>query len=989
MGFYLKWLAAVVLVSALILGLLAVGLAADMRVLSGTATEQSAGQAAQALAVALAGRGEDGLAAAAESLSRTHPADLHDGPIEALAQRALRWAALALVLVAVLSLLVAHAIARSFRRLSDAAEQVHRNGPGPMLPERGHGPLAQASAAFNLIIRELADADAELREALKECRALAAQVRAGDVQRRHLIDTCPDAIVGIDEHGLIRDFNPAASRLFDVRRDAAAGQPLDRCLEGFITEDAGPPSCLLFQGTDEAPALGCRRQLVLSCRQGARLQLEVLVTEMPGGATGSLIAFLRDIGEREHYRRMLEDAERRAEQAGAAKSRFLASMSHEIRTPLNAILNMNDLLLETDLGQEQRGYATTANEAARSLLSIVNGVLDFSKLEAGRLEPTPEVCDPEEVLRSVVDLLAARAYAKGIQLTTFTAPVVPAKLKMDPGLVRQILLNLIGNAIKFTDSGGVRVRLDVLSDAAGADPADADSLWLSLQVIDTGIGIPEAEQPNLFDEFVQADSSGDRRSSGSGLGLAISRRLARLLGGDIRLLSQQGEGSRFELSLPVVMEPDAVPRGDAAQALHRLSVTLVVEDALVAADLRAQLEAFGVEVALEPTLARAGLPEACCGELRLRRVAAGAGGQVGEKRLLRLYQLGSHCAQPAGQPVPMLRLPAVSSQLVSALNAAIEGRAVIDEAVPKDDLMDRLRQVSATAKTILLVDDSHANQLVATTLLANAGLRIDVAENGLQAVAAVNRGDYGLVLMDLAMPEMDGLEATGCIRDMPGKRGRVPIVAMTANVFAEDRQRCFDAGMDDFLIKPIERGSLYKAVLHWLGGLASHRGLPAAAAGRPEAPRAARGGAQVAPGLAAAAASAADPATDGAVDDADSDGAPPVLDLPAIEELEAGLSAQLMPTVIATYIDEVQQRVAEVERLSADGDASAVGDEGHGLKGSAATFGTAALRALAQEIEFAGRAGDLEGVRRRLGLLRARSGAAISALKARYPQPES
>jgi signal transduction histidine kinase len=304
--------------------------------------------------------------------------------------------------------------------------------------------------------------------------------------------------------------------------------------------------------------------------------------------------FLRLLARRRG--RELVQLQRAAEHdANAAKSRFLASMSHELRTPLNAILNLNELLLESGLDDEQRGYAVTASESACALLSIVNGVLDFSKIEAARVELAPRPSDPEEIVKSVIDLLAARAYAKEVPLVVYCDPSVPLQLRTDPGLVRQILLNLIGNAIKFTDQGAVRVHL-VLS-------PDADAL--RIEVIDTGIGIAEDKQLNLFKEFVQADAADNRKYGGSGLGLVISRRLAHLLGGEIELRSALGEGSCFALVLPLpeAVDADSDLRAKAAAPLLDWCLTLWVDNAWVAEDLASQLAILGLDVEIVPPTA--------------------------------------------------------------------------------------------------------------------------------------------------------------------------------------------------------------------------------------------------------------------------------------------------------------------------------------------------------------------------------------------------
>ena len=875
-----------------------------------------------------------------------------------------------LLLAAVLMVLIAGRVSRRLGRIQTAAERIAREGPGLQIADGGDDQLARLAGAFNAMSRQLFDSYAELREALQDSRRLMARVAASEQQKRELIATALDGIITIDAQGRVLDYNPSAERLFGHPRNAVIGRPLDDCLRLPANAGGSSPTALLFGDAGAWSAsgegdLGRRHELELLDREGRALPLEATVTCSRTDHGLYRTAFMRDITARRRYEDMLEDAARRAREASEAKSRFLAAMSHEIRTPLNAILNMNDLLLETDLDEDQRGYAATASDSARALLSIVNSVLDFSKIEADRVEPAPEPSDPEEIVKSVVDLLAARARAKDIQLTVFCAPAVPARVRLDPGLVRQILLNLVGNAIKFTDAGAVRVRLTT-------EASDGDGDTLCWRVVDTGIGIPEDKQARLFDEFMQADASDSRRYGGSGLGLAISRRLARLLGGDVVVSSRPGEGSCFTLRLPAEPLPGGAEGGGdrtrLAEPLRGWHLSLACIDALVTEDLREQLVAYGLQVTTAvPSPASAG-DDGCFGEIGLEP-GAGAPGSESRRRVL-LYQVGGSCPlrdEEAGTAVGRLRLPVVPSDLLACLVRARDADAPDpDPAEPggDDDLMTRVARAAAASLPILLAEDSRANQLVATTLLTRVGFRVDVAENGLQAVAAVNRHSYGLVLMDLAMPEMDGLEATGCIRALPGKRGRIPIIAMTANVLDDDRQRCLDAGMDDYLPKPIDRRVLYGAVVRWLDGAPAR---PATAAD-----------------WAAGVATESQPGAGVPAASAEGDRDLEVLDERTVTALERDLSAELMPGVVATFLEEAADRIEAIAGAVAAGDAIAAGEQGHALKGSAATFGALALRDAAYAVERAGRSGALDGVDRELPALRRRGEAAIAALRARY-----
>jgi PAS domain S-box-containing protein len=535
------------------------------------------------------------------------------------------------------------------------------------------------------------------------------------------------------------------------------------------------------------------------------------------GQTTNYVAHFIDISDQKRAQESLEEARTKAEQASEAKSRFLATMSHEIRTPLNAIINMNDLLLDTELDSDQANYALTASEAGRNLLSIVNSILDFSKIEAGRVEKLVEPCEPEKIVESVVRLLAPRAFAKGIELTLFVDPKVPLRFQSDAGLLRQILLNLVGNAVKFTDTGGVKVRIFF---EAGVDSGNA----VRFDVIDTGIGIPEDKQAALFHEFTQVDGSHTRRFGGTGLGLAISRSLARILGGDVGCESVPGQGSRFWLRLPVSdMEPAGLGDSSLARVLGRRVVLCQSANPILAEEIAYQLKTLGLSARIVGELP--GAPAwcadpRCAGSIALVETDPASASREAPfdaaAGMIRLVRAGQIERGDAGAPdfVKSQRVPLAPRTLLHLLREAAGEPDELREPAPVQT--SPVSSSGGAKMPILLVEDSAPNRLVATAILSKAGYRVETAENGLQALSAVKNNQYGLVLMDVAMPEMDGLEATRTIRGLDGERGRIPIVAMTAGAFDEDRQRCLDAGMNDFVSKPVMRADLLSAVERWL-----------------------------------------------------------------------------------------------------------------------------------------------------------------------------
>jgi PAS domain S-box-containing protein len=623
-----------------------------------------------------------------------------------------------------------------------------------------------------------------------------------------LVAITPAAVVVMDALERVTAWNPAAADLFGYSAEEAVGRPVDELVFGSSAFDSEEGREI----TREAVATGRAQRITRRRRRdGTLIDVELLVVPLTlDGEHAGLLAIYHDVTE-------LQRARQEAEAATQAKSAFLATMSHEIRTPMNAVIGMTDLLLGTELTGEQREFAEVVHSSGDALLHVIDDILDYSKIEAGKLDLEHQPFNLRDCVEGALDIVAPRAWEKEIELGCLIDEGAPAGVVGDEARLRQVLLNLLSNAVKFTDAGEVAVLVDAEETGPGRYEVD-------IAVRDTGIGIPTDRMDRLFTSFSQVDASTTRKFGGTGLGLAISKRLVELMGGTIAVESAPQKGSTFRISLPVaeVDVPAKIALEDGLAQLAGKRVLVVDDNATNREIVTRHARSWGMEpVAVELpaealALVEAGEPFDIAVLDMMMPVMDGLAlaGAIRELRnaeelpLLLLTSLG-HLPQAESGSVfsAQLAKPFKASQLYNTLLRLLTPGAAEEEVEPVTD-----GKRARSALRILLAEDNAMNQKVALRLLEQLGYRADVANNGLEAIAALERQPYDVVLMDVQMPELDGLDATRRICEQWPEETRPHIIAMTANALPEDREACFAAGMNDYVAKPIRAEELVAAL---------------------------------------------------------------------------------------------------------------------------------------------------------------------------------
>lgn len=779
-----------------------------------------------------------------------------------------------------------------------------------------------------------------------------------------------DGMITIDAEGKVEDINPKAEEMFGYNGSEVIGRNVKMLMpEPYHSEH--DQYLKRYAETGQGRVIGQDSFEVSGLKKnGEAFPLELSVSEVNTGETHMFTGMVRDITERKEIEQALMDAIQSAEKANRAKSDFLAVMSHEIRTPMNGVLGMSGLMADTALNEEQKGYLKSIRDSGESLLNVINDILDFSKLEAGKFDLEAISFDVVELIESVAELVAPQAYAKDVEVIVDIDGNVPSSLRCDAGRLRQVMTNLMGNAVKFTESGSITTHVRVIEE-------DGSRAKIRMEVIDTGIGISTEGVKHLFRDFFQVDSSIARKYGGTGLGLAICKKIVQLMGGDIFVESQEGQGSRFWFEVWMESSGQLLEglRSDHAKKLGGLNVAILKVGAKESlyCDL---LGKYNVGYTISPSLTdmlimleqsegeespvNVLIVDDKPNELDMKRFLEE---RENPKHILSKIHilLGGNIAHRDKDSVleemtaytdvvkPIREVDFVRT--LSEVAAFIEGEK---EPQRRQDVVqqegEKPQSYPLKGVRILLAEDMPVNQKYAVSLLGKWGCQVDAVSNGIEALEMVRKIPYDVVLMDVQMPEMDGLEATRKIRQLGEPFSKIPIIAMTANAFKQDRERCIEAGMNDYVSKPVNPENLKTALMVWVDVKEESEAEEVVEELSTETPLN-----EDLEKEAEAIIASHEPLVDESVK---------VVDQSVLDSMEEAVEREGMVELIKTYFGSAQNTIATLlHDEGTGGDIEELCRMAHSLKGESGTVGLMRMFELCKKIEFSYREGEFEKAR--------------------------
>ncbi len=827
-------------------------------------------------------------------------------------------------------------IARPIKTLHKGAELIGGGQLNHRLDIKTGDEIEQLAHEFNRMADRLEESYESLERKVAERTEELADTQA---YTRTLIEVNPDSMITISREGRIADVNQAMVRTTGFDEKSLIGTDFS----GYFTnpESARAAYRKAFEEGDISDY-----ELDLKHRDGSTMPAlcNAAIYKDAQGKVLGVFATVRDITERKRAEEEISQAREKAEAASTAKSEFLANMSHEIRTPMNGVMGMLELALDSEDPGERREFMIAAQESAETLLRIIDDILDFSKIEAGKMGFEKIDFDLRATVEGTADTLAHKAEEKDLEMACYIDNNVPTKLRGDPGRLRQVLMNLAGNAVKFTEKGEVVLNVEL-------DERDEKSAKILFSVSDTGIGIPPEGVKQIFEQFTQADGSTTRRYGGTGLGLTISKQLVEMMGGEIRVESEAGKGSRFWFTAVFALQDKQTqPEWYMPATISGTRVLVVDDNGTNRTILVKMLESFGCEpVAVESgrdaveTLIRASrtdapfklvLLDSCMpgmdGEQAAREIKANP--DISDVEIVMLTSMKRRGDVPLFESIgcaAYLIKPVKQFRLLEAIRAVL-GLGENDKAkktpiITQESIMSPRQRNAA----ILLAEDNPVNQKLVVKMLEKGGYKCAAANNGREAVDAMSGDDrYDLILMDVQMPVMSGYDATKAIRELEGEERHTPIIAMTAHAMHGDREKCLEAGMDDYLSKPVKWDDLIAAIEKWLRPKVEAE-EPANAAGEQPA------------------------------DDAAGRDLPIDFDL-TLERLDCDMT--FFCELVDSFLEYMPELIEALKGAEQSGDADNVTLNAHSIKGAACNLGANSLAAVAEQIEMKGKSGDISSV---------------------------